>query len=149
VHLPDSTLFSWPGHMLLPVPPGIPPCSPIDSPDFRYLNHGHAPLPNPLKRHLNIKQHDKVWFSDAPPAAPPSYPTRNTQPTVLLDTPDTSPFPSLASMDALPVTVPPSLAPAPAPQPSTLAAALASSSNKLFFVSYLPEGTACPCWCLV
>ncbi len=149
MHLPDSTPLSYPGHMLSPVPPGILPCSPVDSPDFRYLNHGHAPLPNPLKRHLNIEQYNEVWFSDSP-STPPTYLPRTTQPAVLLDIPDTSPFPSLASMDALPIAAVPSLlAPAPAPRPAALASALASSSDKLFFISYLPAGTARPRWYLV
>jgi hypothetical protein len=149
VHLPNSNPNSHPGHMLSPVPPGILPCSPVDGPDFRCLNHGHAPLPNPLKRHLNIEQHNEVWFSYSP-AHPPSYPIRATQPAVLIDTIDDSLFPSLASMDNLPaVAIPSSLAPAPAPQPAALASALASSSDKLFFASHLPAGTARPRWCLV
>jgi hypothetical protein len=48
MHQPHSNPISYPGHMLSPVPAGVLPCSPVDSPDFRYLNHGHAPLPNPL-----------------------------------------------------------------------------------------------------
>jgi hypothetical protein len=58
MHQPDSNPISHPGHMLSSVPAGILPCSPIDSPDFRYLNHGHAPLPNPLKQHLHIEQYN-------------------------------------------------------------------------------------------
>jgi hypothetical protein len=150
LHQPDSNPLSYPGHMLSPVPAGILPCSPVDSPDFRYLNHGHAPLPNPLKRHLHIEQYNEVWFSDPAPSDRPSYSPRTTQPAVLLDSLDTSPFPSLASMDALPVPVAhPHLAPAPAPRPAALATALASSSDKLFFISYLPAGTARPRWYLV
>jgi hypothetical protein len=150
MHLPDSTPLSYPGHMLSPVPAGILPCSPIDSPDFRYLNHGYAPLPNPLKRHLNIEQYNEVWFSDPPPSVPPSYPTRTTQPAVLVDLPDTNPFPSLASMDApLSPSAPPDFIASSAPDPATLASALASSADKLFFVSYLPSGTARPRWYLV
>jgi hypothetical protein len=150
MHQPDSNPISCPGHMLSPVPAGILPCSPIDSPDFRHLNHGHAPLPNPLKRHLHVEQHNEVWFSDPPSSARPSCPARTTQPDLLIDSPDPSPFPSLASMDSLPsITVDPSLAPVPAPLPADLALALASSSDKPFFISYLPAGTARPRWYLV
>jgi hypothetical protein len=151
LHLPDSNPLSYPGHMLSPVPAGILPCSPVDSADFRYLNHGYAPLPNPLKRHLHIEQYNEVWFSDPPTSARLSYPARTIQPATLLDSTDTSPFPSLASMEALPVLAvqPSSLAPAPAPRPAALASALASSSDQLFFISYLPAGTARPRWYLV
>jgi hypothetical protein len=145
MHNPDSTPVSYPGHMLSPVPAGILPCTPVDSPDFRYLNHGHAPLPNPLKRHLNIEQYNEIWFLDPLPADQPRYPARTTQPDVLLESLDSSPFPSLASMDALPaVDSPPPLSSSPAPQPAALVAALASSTDKLFFISYLPVGTARP-----
>jgi hypothetical protein len=151
MHLPNSNPLSCLGHMLSPVPAGVLPCSPVNSPDFCYLNHDHTPLPNPLKRHLNIKQHNEVWFSDPPPSVPPSYPARTTQPAVLLDLPDTSPFPSLASMDALPPpTASPALAPTPAPDPAALALALASSADKSFSISCLPSGAApTSCWHLV
>jgi hypothetical protein len=151
-HQPESNPISCPGHMLSPVPAGILPCSPIDSPDFRCLNHGHAPLPHPLKRQLHIEQHNEVWFSDLPPSARPSHPARTTQPDLLIDSPDPSPFPSLASVDSLPsVAVDPSLAPAPAPLPDDLVLVLplASSSDKLFVISHLPAGAARPRWCLV
>jgi hypothetical protein len=53
-------------------------------------------------------------------------------------------------MDALPPPAfPPILSPTPAPQPDILATTIASSSDKLFFISYLPAGTACPHWYLV
>jgi hypothetical protein len=55
MHSPDANELAYSGHMVSPVPPGILPCSPINNPDFRYLNHGHTPLHNPLKRHLNIE----------------------------------------------------------------------------------------------
>jgi hypothetical protein len=152
LHKPDATPLSYPGSMLSPVPPGILPCQPIDSPDFRYLNHGHAPLPNPLKRHLHIEQYNEVWFADPPASSKPSLPARTVQPPALLDSLSDSPFPSLASMDALPTVDPqPPLpsAPAAARSPPTLASAIASSTDKLFFISYVPDGTARPRWYLV
>jgi hypothetical protein len=89
--------------MLSPIPPGILPCTPLDSPDFQYLNHDHAPLPNPLKCHLNIEQYSKVRFhEDSSQADCPCYPDRTIQPDVLLDLLDQSPFLSLALMDVLP-----------------------------------------------
>ena len=136
--------------MLSPVPAGILPCTPVDSSDFRYLNHGHAPLPNPLKHHLHIEQYNEVWFSDLTPSACPTYPACTTQPAVLLGSLVTSPFPSLASMEPLPdLAFPTPLAPAPAPQPTNLASAVAFSSEKLLYISYLPAGTARPRWYLI
>jgi hypothetical protein len=114
LHKPTATQLSYPGHMLSPVPPGILPCNPVDSPDFRYLKHGHAPLPNPLKRHLHIEQYNEVWFHEDPnPTDRPSYPARTIQPAVLSDSLDVSPFPSPASMDTLPTvnSQPPSFTP--------------------------------------
>jgi hypothetical protein len=121
---------------------------PIDSPDFRYLNHGHAPFPNPLKRHLTIEQYNEVWFSDPPTTARPAYPARITQPTVLLDVIDVTPFPSLAFMEALPAD-PATLPPISAPYLVDLDAAIAASLDKLFFISYVPADTARPRWYLV
>jgi hypothetical protein len=50
--------------LLSPVPACILPCNPFESPDFRYLNHGHAPLPNPLNFPLRTDQYNEVRFSD-------------------------------------------------------------------------------------
>ncbi len=151
LHQPTANPLSYPGHMLSPVPPGILPCTPVDSPDFRYLNHGHAPLPNPLKRHLNIEQYNEIWFhGDSTPTDRPCYPSRTIQPDVLLDSLDHSPFPSLASMDALPTVDSQSASPLPPSfSPPSLATAIASSSDRLFFISYTPSGTARPRWYLV
>ena len=110
----------------------------------------YAPLPNPLKCHLNIEQYNEVWFSGQPPSTRPSYPAKTVQPAALIGSLNLTPFPSLTSMEALPVTTAtPSLAPASAPTPVALASALASSSDKLLNISYLPAGTARPCWYLV
>ena len=150
LHQPDSNPLSYPGHLLSPVPAGILPCFPVDSPDFRYLNHEYAPLPNPLKRHLNIEQYNEVWFSESHASARPSYPAQTVQPAALVDSLDLTPFPSLASMEALPALAPTqSPATASTPTPASLASTLASSSDKLFFISYLPSGTARPRWYLV
>jgi hypothetical protein len=81
LHKPTASPLSYPGHMLSPVPPGILPCNPVDSPDFRYLNHGHALLPNSLQRHLHIEQYNEIWFNeDLKPTDCPSYPARTIQP---------------------------------------------------------------------
>jgi hypothetical protein len=136
--------------MLSPVPPGILPCTPVDSPDFQYLNHGHAPLPS-LKRHLNMEQYNKVWFhEDSSQAERPCYPDRTIQPDVLLDSLDRSSFPYLASMDVLStVDSQPALPPTSSFSPSSLATAITSSSDRLFFISYTPAGTVRPRWSLV
>jgi hypothetical protein len=146
LHQPGTNPISYPGHLLSPVPAGILPCHPVDSPDFRYLNHGRAPLPNPLKRHLNIEQYNDIWFSDPLPSDRPRIPAWTIQPTALIDSIDSTPFPSLASMDALPafpIILPP-LPPAPTPRPVNLVSALASSADRLFFISYFPAALLAP-----
>jgi hypothetical protein len=53
-------------------------------------------------------------------------------------------------MDALPPPANPAASlPKPPARPTALAAAIACSSDKLFFISYLPVGTARPRWYLV
>ena len=47
LHLPNSNPLSCPSHLLSPLPAGILPYTPVDSSDFRYLNHSHALLPIP------------------------------------------------------------------------------------------------------
>jgi hypothetical protein len=37
--------------------------TPINTPDFRYLNHPHAPLPHPLRSPFNIQMYNNMWFS--------------------------------------------------------------------------------------
>jgi hypothetical protein len=43
---PTSPLLKYPAQALSPLPPAILPCTPLDTPNFRYLNHSHAPLPH-------------------------------------------------------------------------------------------------------
>ena len=42
-----ATVITYPTQALSLLPQAILPCTPIDTPDFQYLNHSHAPLPHP------------------------------------------------------------------------------------------------------
>jgi hypothetical protein len=61
----DSTaaVIKYPTQALSPLPPAILPCTPIDTPDFRYLNHSHAPLPHPILSPFNIQMCNNMWLS--------------------------------------------------------------------------------------
>lgn len=70
---PGSPVLSYPTQSLSALPPVLLPCTPIDTTNFRYLNHSHAPLPHPLQKPFNIQMYNNLWFSkelstDHPPA---------------------------------------------------------------------------------
>jgi hypothetical protein len=143
IHKPATNQLSYPGHMLSPISPVILPYTPVDSPGFQYLNQGHAPLPNPLKHHLNIEQYNKVWFyKDSLQADHPCYPDCTIQPDLLLDLLDQSPFPSLTSIDVLPtVDSQPAFPPTSPFSQSSLTTSITSSSDCLFSISSTPAST--------
>jgi hypothetical protein len=62
---PTAAVIKYATQALSPLPPAILPCTPIDTPDFRYLNHSHAPLPHPLRSPFNIQMHNNMWFSSS------------------------------------------------------------------------------------
>jgi hypothetical protein len=62
---PTAAVIKYPTQALFPLPPAILPCTPIETPDFRYLNHSHAPLPHPLCSSFNIQMYNNMWFSSS------------------------------------------------------------------------------------
>ena len=151
---PTAAVIKYPTQALSPLPPAILPCTPIDTPDFRYLNHSHAPLPHPLRSPFNIQMYNNMWFSSS---------LRTDHPPLFkfTDIPDPDSSPSVPS------TLPPSIASIPAdaaipvfpnddpavPVPlltaASLYAAIESSSDRLFFISYRPANTLRPRWYLI
>ena len=87
---PTAPLLKYPTQALSPLPPALLPCTPIDTPDFRYLNHSHAPLIHPLQSPFNIQVYNNMWFPSALSTDhPPLFAFR--------DIPDTdAPYPSLS-----------------------------------------------------
>ena len=149
---PTAPLLKYPTQALSPLPPALLPCTPIDTPDFRYLNHSHAPLIHPLQSPFNIQMYNNMWFPSALSTDhPPLFAFR--------DIPDTdAPYPSLSPIPiasipadaAIPIR--PSTEPSPTPLPTdgaSLHAAITLSPDRLFFVSYRPAGTLRPRWYLV
>jgi hypothetical protein len=152
---PDAPLLKYPTQSLSALPPALLPCSPLDTPDFRYLNHSHAPLPHPLRHPFNIHMYNNMWFSpdiktNHPPLfehidlpcsdSSPNSPDCNT-PDTHVSIPTAASIP-LAEPDPAITTQPPSSAP-------SLLSAILASTDKLFFVSYAPAGTLRPRWYLV
>jgi hypothetical protein len=75
---PTAPLLKYPTQALSPLPPDLLPCTPIDTPDFRYLNHLHSPLPHPLRSPFNIQMHNNMWFpSSLPTDHPPLFQFHN------------------------------------------------------------------------
>jgi hypothetical protein len=151
---PGSPLVKYPTQALSPLPPALLPCTPIDTPDFRYLNHSHAPLIHPLKSPFGIQMYNNKWFTSPLPTDHP--PLFEFQDVTVTDTSDPPTLPSIRPAVSIPaaaaVPVYPSTDP---PIPSipitnaSLHAALSLSPDKLFFVSYRPSGTLRPRWYLI
>jgi hypothetical protein len=151
---PTAPLLKYPTQALSPLPPAVLPCIPIDSPDFRYLNHSNAPLPHPLAKPFNIQMYNNMWFPSSLPADhPPLFQFRDVDDTdtasASASTPATPPV-SMPADAAIPVC--PSDDPLVATPPTTgpsLFAAISASPDRLFFVSYRPAGTLRPRWYLI
>ena len=150
---PTAPLLKYPTQALSPLPPAILPCTPIDTPDFRYLNHSHAPLPNPLLKPFQIQMYNNMWFtSSLPTDHPPLFKFRDVDDTDAASVSSSTPAPraSMPADAAIPV-CPPDDLPIPV-TPATgphLFDAITASSDRLFFVSYRPAGTLRPRWYLV
>jgi hypothetical protein len=134
------------------LPPAIRPVEPLDGPDLRYLNNSHAPIPHPLKAAFNIDRYDSIWFSKPHLSSPPHFPLCTTNPisftqsTQLLQ--ELSPTP-LRDDYRVPIVQDTTHAPTPTPNALQLFTAIASSTDKLFFVAYTDAGTLRPCWFLI
>ena len=171
---PNGALLKFHSSSISPLPPGLLPCDPIDTSDLRYLNQDSTPTANPL-RSLDIQMYNDVWFDDKPQ----SYPAPFDFSTPLQPVPPfaSSPFPSIAelrdSFDASSndTLTPPLLCsdrhtastrpdvaldpfcstplPITNPSPSLLYDSIVASTDRMFFIRYLPEGTLRPRWYLV
>jgi hypothetical protein len=152
---PTSPLVKYPTQSLSPLPPALLPCTPIDTPDFRYLNHSHAPLPHPLKSPFNIQMYNNMWFkSSLPTDHPPLF-----QCTDIADpdrpSPSLAPYPppavSIPAAAAIPICAPDDSAALPRPPltAASLSTSIDLSDDRLFFISYRPEGTLRPRWYLI
>ena len=99
----------YPTQALSPLPPALLPCTPIDTPDFRYLNHSHAPLIDPLRHPFQIQMYNNMWFPSSLPSTdhPPLFKFRDVANTDALDTAAPLPFPrptaSIPAAAAIPV----------------------------------------------
>jgi hypothetical protein len=151
---PSAPLLKYPTQALSPLPPALLPCTPIDTPDFRYLNHSHAPLPHPLRSPFNIQMYNNMWFTSSLPADhPPLFEFRDV-PDTDASPPDSPSLPlSIASIPArAAIPVCDSDDPSVPITPTTgtaLHAAILLSVDRLFFISYCPAGTLRPRWYLV
>jgi hypothetical protein len=150
---PNSPLLKFHAECLQPVPPGLLPCEPIDTADFRYLNLDHGPKPHPLQ-HLGIQHYNAVWFDPNSPKPPPKFQYSSDAPFPIDKVAD-SPFESLADLNSCDQSciVPSVSAPIPSPSstsnPSNLLQRIQSSTDKLFFIAYHAPGTFRPRWYLV
>ena len=168
---PNGAKMKFHSSSLSPLPPGLLPCDPIDTADLRYLNQDSPPVPNPLSS-LDIQLYNDVWFDDKPPSHPPPFDFSN--PTVPIPSIASGPFPPLAKLYDMPhadstqlmhpvkivnhkptapttaLTDPMLPVPAHRPnQPTALYESVINSEDRMFFVSYRPEGTLRPRWYLV
>ena len=153
---PNAPLLKYPTQALSPLPPAILPCTPIDTPDFRYLNHSHAPLIDPLRNPFQIQMYNNMWFpSSLPTDHPLLFEFRDVVDTdapaaaVLTQTPQPSvSIPAAAAaIPVLPSDDPP--IPTIPPTAAALSPAISLLQYQLFLISYRPAGTLRPCWYLV
>ena len=140
-------------HDLYPLPPSLKPCELIDSADTRYLNQTHAPLVNPLKLSLHIELYNENWFNK--PVQTKDYSFTYNHDIVKFPDKYLPPFPSVLELHDETNTCSPKILLAtedfslpPPPSPLTLHNSF-TDSDWLFFIQYLPENTAKPCWFLV
>jgi hypothetical protein len=169
---PDAATLKFHSASISPLPPGLLPCDPIDTSDLRYLNQDSTPVANPL-RSLEIQMYNDVWFEDKPKSHPPPFDfSTSLQPVPPFAS---SPFPSVAELcdshaSPSPRSIPPpasvpsiSLAPdtdnpdpfasppisVVPPSAAQLYDRIVASTDRMFFIQYLPEGTLRPRWYLV
>ena len=155
-------------HMTI-LPPALFPCQPLDCADQRFLDLNYAPRIAPLAPHLGIEGYNLHWFdpTNAPSAKqPPSFdlsvdydPPNNASPNVVPPlhssvNPVYDPS-ALESVSPTHAVTPPTDVPATPVIPNCrqraldLSRAIASSTDRLFFVSVRMPGTLRPQWYLV
>jgi hypothetical protein len=116
------------------------------------LNNVHAPIPHPLKKAFNIKLYNEVWFSQPIDTSPPKLLGNDDD-----DTHQTGVHPNsaMASMDqnrcqsAVPLVVSDVPFHVTLTNPLHLWQTIQQSRDKLFFVSFWPEGKLRGRWYLV
>ena len=148
---PDAPILKYPTQSLSALPPALLPCSPIDTPDFRYLNHSHAPLPHPLRKPFDIQMYNNLWFSkDLALDHLPLFKFTDELHTSTISSPTTT-IASIPAAIAIPIFdseddpfIPPFLSNCEA-----LYSAILASVDRLFFVCYSPDGTLRPRWYLI
>jgi len=55
------------------LPKQVLPCTPLDTPDMRYLNTDHAPFRHPFSGSFDIEGYNSKWYDDEPPTRPPDF----------------------------------------------------------------------------
>lgn len=141
---PNAAIWKYRGCDLYLLPPSLYPSNPLDTMDQRYIDFEHAPIPNPLKKPLRIKITNAEVFSpftqhitdkiDQPES---SIDIEACQPHILNPS---LPPPSLPS---------PTLPPQPAHSPETLHSTISNSTDKLFFIQFIPRNTIHKRWYIV
>ena len=128
---------------------------PLDTPDQRYLNYEHAPIVHPLKKALKIEMYNGTDFTKPPPTHLKQQIDKPYNPIdQYLQTEHKIKFPSTHSLHLETKTTPhdiidhtidkPIL-----PQTTNLDDRIKQSKDKIFFVSYIPEGTLRARWYLI
>jgi len=134
LHDPNGPVLKHSGQNMNLLPPSLFPCAPLDSADQRFLDLNYAPRIAPLQPHLGIEGFNEHWFS------PDDAPAITFPPTIDIADPDQD------------VPAPVSAAPGPLlplADAAAFATTLATSVDRLFFVSYRHHGTLRPKWYLV
>ena len=149
---PNGPLIKFPTEAIQPCPPGLLTYSPIDAPDLQYLNMDHTPTTDPLAKPFNLKSYNEVWFSQNINAPPCKF-DYSSQPDFLIDITIDERFPTIAELSK---ETPDNTNIPTETQPDKgiittedLAASIATSKDKLFFISNLMPNTLWPRWYLV
>jgi hypothetical protein len=127
----DGAVRTYPTEAISLLPACIRPCEPLDTPDLRFLNYHHAPLLHPLKSALNVELYNERWLD---PTAATALPRKRPCPDDAIASPP-APAPTMPAED-------PNAA-------ATLLQTIAKSNDRLFFISFTPEGAMRAQWYLV
>ena len=141
---PDSAKLKYHAEDISMLPPAIRPVEPLDGPDLRYLNNAHAPIPHPLKQAFDIKLYNDVWFLQPIDAVPPRLLRDTNEPPLPSSIPQHTP-----GHISVPIVTADIDFHVIDQHPVQLQQAIMQSSDKLFFVSFRPEGTLRARWYLV
>ena len=148
---PNAAVISYKAQDLTLAPPRIHPPRPVDTSDFRFLNKTHNPIHNPLRSVFNIKRYNDTWLSTPRDKAPPAIDTDTSLRPLPADPAHTTSSTDVND-DAI-LRVPsapmdPLVANLPGYDPASLFAAISASTDRLFFLRYLPPGALRPRWYL-